>query len=258
MTTAGRSTGTHRRGDVAAGRHPLGAQARRLLEDSAWTPSLTPQQSTRLDEELFEQHVSAGTHVMRRGERVEGWFGVAEGIVKVVSVAREGKTMTHAAFTTGAWFGEASMLWTAHAVAQHDAKALADSRLVCIPYATFEWLQHLSIDFNRFIARQLAMRVAQVMSVLERSRLTPPETRLAQCLQDLVDPRLNPGAGLRIALTQEEIGLLCGLSRPVVNRALRLFESLGIVKLEYGEVSITSPERLRAASRGPWDPTQRS
>ena len=229
------------------------APARQLLAASGWTRTLTPEQRERVEQELTERTIASNAYLARRGEPVDCWYGIVEGIVKVSSVTRDGKTMSYAAFTNGAWFGEGSMLWGPGQVRMYDATALRDTHLVCISHHTFGWLMDSGIEFNRYIARHLASRLGQAMSILEHDRLTPPETRLANSLHDLFNPLLNPGTGMRLSITQEEIGYLCGLSRQVVNRVLRQFEELGIIKLEYGVLAVVSLERLRAASRGVWE-----
>jgi len=227
-----------------------------MLRTSGWTRTLTPEQLARVEEESVEKFVPAGGYVVRRGEVVEYWYGIVEGLVKVFSVTRDGKTMSYAALTDGAWFGEGSMLWGPNHRRMYDGTALRDSRLVCVPYRTFDWLSSISIEFNRFISRHIAGRLGQSMSMLEHDRLTPPEMRLANCLHDIVNPSMNPGTGTRISITQEEIGYLCGLSRQVVNRVLREFEDLGLIKLEYGVLSVLSISRLRSAALGDWKPSE--
>lgn len=223
-----------------------------MLRTCGWTRTLTPEQLARVEEECVEKIVPAGAYFVRRGEVAEYWYGIVEGLVKLFSVTRDGKTMSFAALTEGAWFGEGSMLWGPHHMRMYDGTALRDSRLLCVPYRTFEWLSAISIEFNRYVARHLAGRLGQAMGMLEHDRLMPPEMRLANCLHDIVNPNVNPGTGTRISITQEEIGYLCGLSRQVVNRILREFEDVGLIKLEYGVLSVLSIARLRAAAYGEW------
>ncbi|MGA0609262.1 Crp/Fnr family transcriptional regulator [Caldimonas sp. KR1-144] len=218
-----------------------------MLRRSSWVASLTPDQLQRVEQESSERVVGAGAYLARRGEAVEHWYGVVEGIVKVYTVSSEGRTMSYAAITAGGWFGEGSMLWPSRQ-RMYDATALRESHILCISRATFDWLSASSAAFNRFLAEHLASRLGQLMSALEHDRLTPPESRLAHCLLEVFNPTLNPGSGTRIAITQEEIGYLCGLSRQVVNRALREFEEAGLIKLEYGVLSVLSMEGLQAAS----------
>ena len=48
-----------------------------------------------------------------------------------------------------------------------------------------------------------------------------------------------------LEITQEEIGALSGMSRQNANRALNRLEKEGLLRLEYGGVTILDVERLR-------------
>ena len=44
------------------------------------------------------------------GARSPGWYGVVDGLVKWSSPGIDSKTLSLAGFSTGSWFGEATML----------------------------------------------------------------------------------------------------------------------------------------------------
>jgi len=123
--------------------------------------------------------------------------------------------------------------------------ALRDSVIARVPLATFEWLLDHSIPFNRFLLHQLNERVAQFIGKAESDRLHDPDARVARCLAELFNPLLYPGMGMRLAITQEEIGYLARLSRQRVNQALRALEGLGLVHVEYGAVEVLDLMALR-------------
>ena len=52
--------------------------------------------------------------------------------------------------------------------------------------------------------------------------------------------------GLRLELTQQEIGYLAGVPRQRVNRALRLMEDAGLLKIEYGAVQVLDLAGMRS------------
>jgi DNA-binding IscR family transcriptional regulator len=51
--------------------------------------------------------------------------------------------------------------------------------------------------------------------------------------------------GTQIEISQEEIGLLAGVSRPVANRVLQELEKAGLLRSEGGTVTILKLEELR-------------
>ena len=214
-----------------------------VIEGSIWARELTPEQRARVCADATLRSVAEGTFVCRRGEPVESWIGVVEGLLKISSVSAEGKAVTFTGVPAGGWFGEGSLLkpdpW------KYDAVALRPSQIATLPRATFAWLLDSSIAFNRFLLMQLNERLGQFIGMLETDRLLDPEARIARCLAMLFNPHLYPGVERRLQLSQEEIGYFSGISRQRANQALRALEDCGLLKLEYGGVTVLNVEGLR-------------
>ena len=51
-----------------------------------------------------------GVPVCRKGEPVEHWLGLVDGLVKMSSLTSDGRTTTFTGVTSGGWFGEGSLL----------------------------------------------------------------------------------------------------------------------------------------------------
>ena len=214
-----------------------------VIEGSIWARDLSAEQRARVRAETTLRSVSEGTFVCRRGEPVECWIGVVDGLVKISSVSAEGKAVTFTGIPPGGWFGEGSLLkpdpW------KYDAVALRASLIASLPRATFAWLLDSSIAFNRFLLMQLNERLGQFIGMLETDRLLDPEARIARCLAMLFNPHLYPGVERRLQLSQEEIGYFSGISRQRANQALRALEEGGLLRVEYGGVTVLDIERLR-------------
>jgi len=60
----------------------------------------------------------------------------------------------------------------------------------------------------------------------------------------LFNPHLYPGTVARLQISQEEIGYLSGVSRQRVNQALQSLEKAGLVRVEYGAVTVLDLDRL--------------
>jgi DNA-binding GntR family transcriptional regulator len=61
----------------------------------------------------------------------------------------------------------------------------------------------------------------------------------------LFHPVLQPGIETRIAISQEEVGRLAGVSRQRVNSALRSLEEAGFLTNEYGRITVHDLDGLR-------------
>jgi CRP-like cAMP-binding protein len=215
-----------------------------LLAASLWAHSLSAAQRERVLAETQVRDFEAGAWVCRKGEPVEHWFGVVDGLLKMTSVNAAGKTTTFTGVTSGGWFGEGSIL--KDRTRKYDIGALRATRMALMPRATFEWLLDTDIGFNRFLLMQLNERLSQFIAMVEYQRLLGPDARVARSLAALFNPVLYPEQAPRIRLSQEEVGYLSGVSRQRVNRALQVLEKAGLVEVEYGRIRVLDLDGLRS------------
>ncbi|SEJ38873.1 Crp/Fnr family transcriptional regulator [Achromobacter sp. NFACC18-2] len=210
---------------------------------AAWFRVLNAEQQTRVERDLSVQQVVAGSIIERKGELAQAWIGVLAGLVKVSVGNSEGKVASLTGVPAGGWIGEGSLL--KREVRKYDIVALRDSVVARLPGATFDWLLDTSIPFNRYLLHQLNERVAQFIGKAEYDRLLDPDARVARCLAELFNPLLYPGMGMRLTITQEEVGYLARVSRQRANQALRKLEEAGLLNVEYGAVRVLDLDGLK-------------
>ncbi|HTZ00027.1 MAG TPA: Crp/Fnr family transcriptional regulator [Rhodocyclaceae bacterium] len=213
------------------------------LKSARWASDLSPAEFSRVEASVFERRIPAGGYACRKGEAVEHWFGVVDGLLKLTSDLEDGKTATLTGVPAGGWFGEGSLMKTEPR--RYDAVALRDSRVAFLRRETFQWLLDHSISFNRYLLIQLNERLGQFIGLLESERLLDTDARVARCLATLFNPVLYPGSGARLAVSQEEIGYLTGVSRQRVNRSLKVLQFAGYLSVEYGGITIRDLDGLR-------------
>ena len=214
-----------------------------LLQRSAWAQGLTPEQRERVVSEIQVRPVENGGYVCRKGDPTDAWFGVIEGLVKITTVSASGKSVTFTGVPAGAWFGEGSVL--KHEIRKYDVMALRDSVLAHMPIATFDRLLDTSIPFNRFLTLQLNERLGQFIAAVEHERLLDTDARVARSLSSMFNPNLYPSDDNTVQISQEELSYLAGVSRQRVNLALKVLEQAGLVKVDYGVLTILDLEGLR-------------
>jgi CRP-like cAMP-binding protein len=219
----------------------------RLLEQSAWTAGLTREQRRRVEHDVIERAYPAGAVIFSKGEPAMHWIGVIEGMAKADNVTADGRSTTFIGVSAGGWFGEGSVL--KREARPYEVVALRDARLALLPRATFEWLLGSSLPFNRFLIDQLNARLGQVVALVEHDRMHDAPSQVAHCLAELCNPQLNPAGQRTIAISQEEVGRLSGISRQITNRALHELEAAGLVGVSYGAINVFDVEGLRAFSR---------
>jgi CRP-like cAMP-binding protein len=214
-----------------------------MLRRTIWGQALSPEDLARVREGTVERTIPGGGFVCRKGEPVDHWFGVIEGLAKMSSDWASGKTASYTGIAAGGWFGEGSMLKAEPR--RYDVIALRDTRVACMRRETFHWLLDHSIAFNRFIINQINERLGLFIGLLESERLMDIDARVARAVAALFHPVLQPGMELCISISQEEIGYLAGVSRQRVNRALQTLEQAGFLNTQYGGLTVLDLDALR-------------
>jgi len=215
-----------------------------LREVAVWSRSLTDEECARVAAGMKLRSYERGATICEQNQVFEYWIGVVEGLVKVGTISPEGKEIRFAGAHAGGWFGEGSLLKKERR--RYEVVALRKTRLALLDEKTFFWLYEHSVDFNHFLIAQLNERLGQFIGLIENERKLNTTMRVAKALMTLLNPVLYPEAGLRLAITQEELGLLAGVSRPVANQALRELERAGILQVTYGEIAVPSLDALRS------------
>ncbi|MBO6718721.1 MAG: Crp/Fnr family transcriptional regulator [Rhizobiaceae bacterium] len=220
----------------------MGATEADAVRAAVWAAELAEDEIERARRGLVERHFQKGAYICHRGDRLDYWTGVVTGLVKISTISRTGKAMTFAGVGDGGWFGEGSLI--KNEPRQYDLVAIRDTRLAMMPRSVFMWLFENSTGFNRFLVLQLNERMGQFIATIEQDRILGPKERVARNLGWLFNPVLYPGTRGEIEITQEELALLAGVSRPLVNRALQELEAEGLLKLERGSIRVFDRTKL--------------
>ena len=214
-----------------------------LKRIAAWSRDLSEREIEIARAGISERSYRANEYIFMRGDDFEYWTGVVTGLARMGIVSRGGKAASFAGLTAGAWFGEGSVL--KNEARRYDVMALRDTRLALMDRKTFVRLFENSVAFNRFLVNQLNERLGQFIALLEYGRTLDATARLARSIASLFNPILYPEGTRHLEITQEEIGALSGISRQNANQCLKRLEKDGLLRLEYGGVTVVDLERLR-------------
>ncbi|MGC3027783.1 Crp/Fnr family transcriptional regulator [Burkholderia sp. DN3021] len=214
-----------------------------FLARCSWYGNLTEGQREIVKRDCFDRSYSPGAIACHRGDAVDHWLGVIEGIVKVDTASKKGRVVTFAGIPAGSWFGEGSVL--KEEPRAYSVTAVRDSRLAFMPRSTFLWLLENSHTFSRYVIDQLNARCGYYIGLVQNLRIHEAPARVAFCLTELFNRQLYPATAMTLGFSQEEIGRLSGLSRQNANRALRTLADAGLILAEYGAVHILDLEGLR-------------
>ncbi|MEJ8812196.1 Crp/Fnr family transcriptional regulator [Variovorax ureilyticus] len=215
----------------------------RLLALSGWFPQLDGEVQARVLDEMREEPVAAGAALCRRGEVPLHWYGTLEGLLKWSVTSDDGRSVTFGGLTVGSWFGEGTLLRAVPRSA--DIIALRDSRVAVMPRDTFEWLHRTQMTFNHFLLAQINERLHWFMGNYAAHRLLDADSQVARALAGLFHPWLHPLGQKHLQTSQEEIAALSGLSRQRCNAALKRLRDAGLLRIEYGGITVIDVEGLR-------------
>ena len=217
--------------------------AEELLRSSSWGKTLTDEEMTKALAGTTERSYAPGAFICMKGEPVEFWMGIIDGLGKMASHWTTGKTTSLTGISTGGWFGEGSLLKSE--ARRYDVMAIRETRVAFMNRSTFLWLMDNSIPFNRHLITQLNERLGQFIGMMENERMLDTDARIARGLAALFNPVLYPGTNRLLQISQEELGYLAGVSRQRANQALKVLEDAGLVRSEYGGIHIIDLDGLR-------------
>jgi len=210
----------------------------RLLSTQQWFPKLDAVDQTRLLSAFKYHSGRKNEKILSAGVVSEGWFAVVSGFVMLRSPNEPYKSCPLIALSAGEWFGEGCVI--DDIPRPYEVLALREkTRLLCIPRHTFSFMLSSNVHFAQGVLQHSNRRLSQAISLLEATRVSSLEQRVALILspmfwRDGPPPRLS----------QAEIGSLAGMSRQATNRALRVLEERGVLSMSSGQVTATCPEAL--------------
>jgi CRP/FNR family cyclic AMP-dependent transcriptional regulator len=216
--------------------------ADQLKSIAHWSRELKEEEFERARKGIVTRAFSKGAYLFHVGDRFEHWTGVITGLASIGLVSAKGKATSLIGVPPGGWFGEGTML--KNEPRKYDVLALRDTQMALMNRATFQWLNENSVAFNRHLVIQLNERLAHFIALAEYHRLLDATARLARNIAWLFNPVLYPRLGMHIEITQEEIGMLSGLSRQVANKSLKVLEGQGLVRVEHGGITVLELDRL--------------
>jgi len=214
-----------------------------LSRIAPWSRDLNEREIDAARGGIVERSYAPNESIFVRGDDFDYWTGVVSGLVRMGIVSRGGKATSFTGLRAGAWFGEGTVL--KKEPRRYDIVALRESRLALMDRSTFFWLYENSAAFNRFLVTQLNERLGQFIALVEYGRTLDATARLARSIASLFNPILYPDVSRHLEITQEEIGALSGISRQNANQCLKRLEKEGLLRLEYGGVTVVDLDGLR-------------
>src|SRR5690606_19125615 len=191
-------------------------------------------EASRLDiaRQMREASFSAGQSIFARGDAGTEVYLVLDGRVRLSVLSSEGRELSFTHAARGDVFGEIAAL--DGGVRTADATAVTAVRAMTLSHTALKRLVQTSPAFAEAAIAFLCSRIRETDLQLEGVALHRIEVRLARFLLGMLRQRhgvtQSGRAKIDLGMSQGELALLLGASRPKVNAALMLLEDLEAIR----------------------------
>jgi CRP-like cAMP-binding protein len=185
-----------------------------------------------------------GATIFSRGDPGTSLFAVISGTVKISISSTEGRSAILNFIGAGEIFGEVAVLdghaRTADAIANTNCEIFIIDRREFLPFVRSQ--PALAMKFIELLCTRLRWTSDQVEQVI----LQNLPGRLASALIRLTEKYKPAPEGRTIAVTQQEISEMVGMTRESINKQLRVWAARNWVRLEHGAIVVLDAGSLQA------------
>lgn len=204
-----------------------------------------------LDPEAFEQlgryakhaTLKRGATIFSKGDPGNSLIAVVSGTIKISISSPDGRNAILNLIGPGEIFGEVAVLdgqaRTADAIANTNCEIFVLDRREFLPFVRSQ--PALAMKFIELLCTRLRWTSDQVEQVI----LQDLPGRLASALIRLTERHKVSQGGRSIAVTQQEISEMVGMSRESINKQLRAWAARNWVRLEHGAIVVLDVESLQ-------------
>lgn len=166
--------------------------------------------------------------VVKSGSAHAGIFG-EDGQFVMTTILRPGQT-----------FGEFTLF--ADLPRTHDITAFEDTEIYDLPKAKFFALYDAEPLFARALFSSHLKRTHSLLELLDAMRRLPLRERTAKVLLNLMMANEEENG---LQCRQSDLAATLGVTRASLNKALQQLSDLGLIKLGYGQISLSTDEALK-------------
>lgn len=185
--------------------------------------------------------------LLTSGDACRALLLIERGAVRVSKCALNGREILLYRVTPG----ESCVLGTTCLLRQSDypanAIAQAGTDALAVPAETFRYLHEREPSLRRFVMDLYALRLEEMMLLVEAVAFRRMDERLAELL--LRRAHVDGSSWQPVEATHEALALELGTAREVISRLLTHFADDGSIALERRRVRILNPSALKIAAQ---------
>lgn len=215
-----------------------------LLHRHAVFGALTPDQLERLCTYAATRKAPAGTTLFAKGDPGDALYAVCAGTVKITVPSVDGREAMFNLLHAGEIFGEIALLDGQPRTA--DAVTMTDSQLMVIERRDFMSFVHSEPNVALKLIELLCARLRWASQHFEEVVFLNLPTRLARTLLRLEENDAPPAGQRKLAITQQQLSLMLGVTRESINKQLSAWGKRKWIRLERGGIVVLARDSLQA------------
>lgn len=176
----------------------------------------------------------AGTVIQVEGDQAEAMYIVASGRVKITRIGAGGREQVLNVIPRGGHFNTVPMFDNGPCPA--NAEAITEVQLLVLPRAAVQRVVEEHPPLALALLREFTGRVRHLVDLVDNLALHTVQGRVAGLLLDQAEAA-ERGQEV-VPLTQADMAARIGTVREMVGRTLKTFESLGLIRIERGAISV--------------------
>lgn len=220
----------------------LNGQELAVLAADPWFAALSRIQQQQLLSLGRKRLLQGGQPLFSRGDAFCGIYVLLDGQLLISGLHQSGRQALLTLLTPGQWLGEIALF--DHKPRTHDAAALQDTVLWQVPKTALQQLVNTDPLWWQTFGQLLTSKLRQVFVELEDRAVLSAEQRLARRLCQLSQQQAA------VPLQQEQLGQLLSLSRQTTNQLLRQLAAQGLIRTQYGGITVLNRPALLQLAQG--------
>ena len=223
--------------------HGFSSSKLSVLRKHPFFADLEPEAFDQLCRYAKHSALKRGSSLFAKGDPGNSLYAVISGTVKMSISSPDGRNAILNIIGPGEVFGEMALLdgrtRSADAIANSNCELFVIDRREFIPFVKSQ--PTLAMKLIELLCERLRWTSDQVEQII----LQNLPGRLASALLRLTEKHKLAPQGRTIAITQQEIGEMVGMTRESINKQLRAWATRDWVRLEHGAIVVLNAEMLR-------------
>jgi len=215
-----------------------------VLRKHPYFADLEPEAFDQLCRYAKHSTLKRGATIFSKGDPGNSLVAVISGTVKISISSPDGRNAILNLIGAGEIFGEIALLdrqpRSADAIANSNCELFIIDRREFIPFVRSQ--PTVAMKLIELLCERLRRTSDQVEQII----LQNLPGRLASALLGLTERHKAGQGGRTIAITQQEISEMVGMTRESINKQLRVWAGRDWVRLEHGAIVVLKPEPLQA------------